>query len=166
MGGFFFYTVLGPVDWLWGGLMVLGWLHLLLAVVLPQALYWPERAWSLLAQWQGKLVMAVLLTIVYFGLIWPARWLRRGADPGFWSWEGERPSIGSAWRPLDGSEPESELVHHRQRSLPVLLAGVVAFFFRRGHFVLLPILILLLVLGLVLFFVQSSALAPFIYTLF
>ena len=32
--------------------------------------------------------------------------------------------------------------------------------------ILLPILILLLILGLTLFFVQSSALAPFIYTLF
>ena len=93
VGGFFFYTVLGPVDWLWGSLMIVGWLHLALAVVLPQAHYWPERAWSWLAQWQGKLVMAVLLSIVYFCLIWPARLLRpRVADgglrgePGFCSW--------------------------------------------------------------------------------
>ena len=166
VGGFFFYTVNSPVDWLWGSLMVVGWLHLVLAVALPQALYWPERAWSGLAQWQGKLVMAVLLTVVYFGLIWPARWLRRSAEPGFFAWDNERPGSGSAWQPLDSAEADPKLVHERQRSLPLLLAGVIAFFFRRGHFILLPILILLLVLGLVLFFVQSSALAPFIYTLF
>ena len=43
---------------------------------------------------------------------------------------------------------------------------MIAFFFRRGNYVLLAIVILLVVLGLVLYFVQSSALAPFIYTLF
>ena len=41
----------------------------------------------------------------------------------------------------------------------LLLVSVIALFFRRGNYVLLPILILLLILGLVLYFVQSSALS-------
>jgi hypothetical protein len=165
--GFFYFCIASTFAWVWGALMVCGWLHLLLAVVLPQALAWPERAWSTLAQWQGKLVMALLLTIVYFCLLWPAKRLRGKAEPGFVSWQDRPPLMPSAWQPLELDEMEPAAGdRERQRSLPLLLAGVIGFFFRRGHFVLLPILILLLVLGLVLFFVQSSAIAPFIYTLF
>ncbi len=164
--GFFFCCLASRAAWVWGALMVVGWAHLFLAVVLPQALAWPERAWSALAQWQGKLIMTVLLTLVYYGLFWPARRLRK-AEPGFAAWRDRPPELPSAWQPLDLSEFESEAaLRDRQRSLPLLLAGVIGFFFRRGHYVLLPILILLLVLGLALFFVQSSAIAPFIYTLF
>jgi len=43
---------------------------------------------------------------------------------------------------------------------------VLGFFIRRGHILLVPVVILLMILGLILFFVQTSALAPFIYTLF
>ena len=43
---------------------------------------------------------------------------------------------------------------------------VLQFFARRGHYIFLPTLVVLLALGLVLFFVKSSVLAPFIYTLF
>ena len=164
--GFFFCCLASRAAWVWGGLMVVGWMHLLLAVVLPQALAWPERAWSTLAQWQGKLIMALLLTVVYFTLLWPARKLRR-SEPSFVRWRDRLPQLPSAWQPLDLLELESGAISRdRQRSLPLLLAAVIGFFFRRGHYVLLPILILLLVLGLALFFVQSSAIAPFIYTLF
>jgi hypothetical protein len=44
--------------------------------------------------------------------------------------------------------------------------NVLQFFARRGHYVFLPTLLILLALSVVLFFVKSSALAPFIYTLF
>ena len=44
--------------------------------------------------------------------------------------------------------------------------GVLQFFAARGHYVYLPTLVILMSLGLVLFFVKSSALAPFLYTLF
>jgi hypothetical protein len=41
----------------------------------------------------------------------------------------------------------------------------LSFFAQRGHYLLLPVLLFLLLLGLILFFVQTSALAPFIYTI-
>lgn len=45
------------------------------------------------------------------------------------------------------------------------LAWVVVYFIRNKHYLLIPVLVLLLVLGLIMFFVKASALAPFIYTL-
>src|SRR3954454_11873670 len=57
VAGFLFFCVKSRLDWLWGSLMVLGCLHLAAAVVLPQALLWPERIWMTIARWQGHLVM-------------------------------------------------------------------------------------------------------------
>ncbi len=165
--GFVYFCVPSRLDWLWAALMAIGGLHLAAAVVLPQALDWPERAWIGLARWQGWLVMTVLLTIVYFGMIWPAAGVSRRKTRGFVSWVGEPPPLESAWEPIESMELAAEdAERERYRSLPVLLASVVGFFIRRGNYVLLPILILLIVLGLALYFAQSSALAPFIYTLF
>jgi len=167
VAGFLFFCVKSRFDWLWCGLMWLGMAHLVAAVVLPQALAWPERIWMMIARWQGHVVMTVVLTAVYYLLLWPVGCFSRRYKRGFVQWSGPQPEVATAWQPIDLVGEESLAVGNaRSRSLPVLLAGVVGFFFRRGNYVLLPILILLLVLGLVLFIVQSSVLAPFIYPLF
>jgi hypothetical protein len=167
VAGFLFFCVPSRLDPLWCSLLIIGLVHLVAAVVVPQALAWPERAWMTVARWQGWLVMTTLLTIVYFTLIWPAGYMSRRRTHGFVAWDDQPPSSTTVWEPIDLEETDSASVAgSRYRSLPLLLAGVIAFFFRRGNYILLPILILLIVLGLVLYFVQSSALAPFIYTLF
>jgi Family of unknown function (DUF5989) len=165
--GFIYFCVPSRVDLLWSALMVLGALHLAAAVILPQALYWPERVWSKIARWQGWIIMTVLLTLVYFALIWPAGYFSRRRAHGFVVWEQHPTNLKSAWEPIDLSESEvGSTAASTYRSLPLLLASVVGFFFRRGDYLVVVIVVLLVVLGLVLYFVQSSALAPFIYTLF
>jgi hypothetical protein len=165
--GFMFFCVPGRVDWLWAVLMAIGLMHLAAAVIMPQVLCWPERAWMAIARCQGWLVMTLLLTVVYFALMWPASYISRRRARGFVSWETHPNDLQSAWEPIDLLESETAMTSGtRARSLPILLFGVLGFFFRRGNYILLPILVLLLVLGLMLYFVQSTALAPFIYTLF
>jgi hypothetical protein len=165
--GFLFFCVRSRFDWLWCGLMWLGIAHLVAAVVLPQVLAWPERVWMTIARWQGHVVMTVLLTTVYFLLLWPAGQFSRRYKRGFVQWSDQPPETATAWQPIDLAGEESPAIASaRSRSLPLLLAGVIGFFFRRGNYILLPIIILLIVLGLVLFIVQNSVLAPFIYPLF
>jgi hypothetical protein len=162
-----FFCVKSRFDWLWGFLIVIGILHLVAAVVLPQALLWPERAWMTIARWQGHLVMTLMLTLVYYLLLWPASRFARGQTAGFFRWSDPPPLTSTSWQPIDLAASESDAVSSsRYRSLPLLLASVIGFFFRRGNYILLPIIVLLIVLGLVLFIVQSSVLAPFIYPLF
>lgn len=167
VAGFLFFCVKSRFDWLWCGLMWLGMAHLVAAVLLPQALVGPERMWMTIARWQGHVVMTVLLTTVYYVLLWPAGRFSPRYKRGFVRWRDLPPDTVTAWQPIDLAVDESPAIWSaRSRSLPLLLAGVIGFFFRRGNYVLLPILILLIVLGLVLFIVQNSALAPFIYPLF
>jgi hypothetical protein len=166
VAGFMYCCVVSRLNWLWVTLVVIGLIHLAAAVILPQALYLPERAWTNIARWQGWLVMTVLLTLVYFALIWPVGLISRRRTRGFVSWETHPNDLKSGWQPMELIETDSELATASYRSLPLLLASVIGFFFRRGDYLLVLIVILLVVLGLVLYFVQSSALAPFIYTLF
>ncbi|MCR4415930.1 MAG: DUF5989 family protein [Thermoguttaceae bacterium] len=167
VAGFIYVCVPSRVDWLWGALVVVGWLHLAAAVVLPQMLAWPERLWTALARLLGGLVMAALLTTVYYLMFWPAGLFRRrrGTHPFHW-WSEAAPRVEPGWEKIDLVEPGFGTTDVRRRSMPVLLGSVIAHFFRRSHYLVLPILIVLLLLGLALFFVQGSALAPFIYTLF
>jgi hypothetical protein len=167
VAGFLFFCVKSRFDWLWCSLMVLGCLHLAAAVVLPQALIWPERIWMTVARWQGHVVMTVLLTAVYYLLLWPASRFSRRQTTGFYRWTDQPAKSSSSWQTIDLTADDTPAAANaRYRGLPMLLAGVIGFFFRRGNYILLPILILLLILGLVLFIVQSSVLAPFIYPLF
>src|SRR4051794_2505802 len=54
-GGFLLCCVSSRVDWLWRTLLLVGLIHLVAAVIMPQALAWPERAWTAMARWQGWL---------------------------------------------------------------------------------------------------------------
>jgi len=167
VAGFLFFCVKSRLDWLWCSIMVIGIFHLAAAVVLPQALIWPERIWMTIARWQGHIVMTVLLSVVYYLLLWPASRLSRSSAAGFFGWDEHPPATTAAWQAIEVTEHEpSSALGSRYRGLPLLLFGVIGFFVRRGNFILLPIVILLIVLGLVLFIVQSSVLAPFIYPLF
>src|SRR5207248_1079078 len=85
--GFVYFCVPSRFDRLCSALMVLGAIHLAAAVVVLQALYWPERAWSKIARWQGWVVMTVLLSVIYFLLIWPAGYLSRRRTRGSVAWE-------------------------------------------------------------------------------
>ena len=166
VAGFLFFCVPSRFDWLWFGLMLLGGFHLAAAVVLPQALTWPERIWMTIARWQGHVVMCLLLSVIYFLLIWPAHYLSRRQFREFQEWDEPETGRISAWQPIKANDLDQRGSHASYRSLPVLVAGVIGFFFRRGNYVVLPILILLILLGLILFVVQNSVIAPFIYPLF
>jgi Family of unknown function (DUF5989)/Saxitoxin biosynthesis operon protein SxtJ len=171
LGGFCWFCVISQFDWFWRMMMIKGLMMLCLGTVLPQLLYWPHRLWMGLAHLQGRLVMTILLTVVYFGLISPLGWLerrRRSGSHPFHSWDETPPTLATGWEALKET-PADRIAYDAQRkgsrSLISLFAETMVFFAERGHYLLLPVLLFLLLLGLILFFVQTSALAPFIYTI-
>lgn len=135
----------------------------------PQGLAVVERGIRAATGWIGKGILLAFLSLTYFliitpvGVVWRAL---RGADP-FYAWTAEAPSGMQGWVPKsvvdDRRSASSEAA---MRPLSSQLFVVIGYFLRNGHFVLVPVVVFLLLAGLVLFFVKSSALAPFIYTLF
>lgn len=137
-------------------------------LVVPSFWKLPERALGYVLRRVGGALFALLLCVVYGGLFAPVGWLlrrTRGSDP-IYSWNDVEAHDGrEGWRV---KEVVFELRSATQRKANLLrrFVDVLHFFVKRGHYVFLPAVVILLALGLALFFVKSSALAPFIYTLF
>jgi hypothetical protein len=75
--------------------------------------------------------------------------------------------LTTAWEPYGAVEDRAQTERGGWRQgLLFQPLGVLVFFARRGHYLFIPVLVFLLILGLVMFFAQTSSLAPFIYTLF
>lgn len=176
VGGSFLWREVGLREfwgfwaWLWVMLVGLGVVLAISAVLAPALLQGPYRAWMALGHFQGRVVMVVLLTIIYGLIITPLGFFVRcvRGPRQFLAWDaGARPPRHSGWQLLATHPVESTCEPgHRRRSLPELLLSTLQFFHARGQHLALPVIALLLILGLILFFANGSVLAPFIYTLF
>ena len=102
VGGIF--TLLGA-WWLYRGkvtsvaqiLVPLGLLLVLLGVIFPRALIYPNKAWMLLAEVLAFVSTRIILGIVFFFIVTPIGFIKRlmGWDP----LSRRAPSSGSYWRP-------------------------------------------------------------------
>ncbi len=167
-GAFEVLFVVGSSDQVWTVVAWLGAFSVVLSVLVPWVWAWPEKWFRRLASVFGRLAFTVLLSLIYVVLFWPVGWWMRfknGADP-IYAWEGDAPGTMHGWTAKAVSVITHSSERRGERHLMLQPFFIVGFFLQRRSLLLIPSLILLLVLGLVLFFVQTSALAPFIYTLF
>jgi hypothetical protein len=151
----------------WKILLGAGVLLVCISVVLPSLLSVVEKWWTRGVSVLGRLVFLSMLALIYFLMFWPAGVLLRRlkGNQGFFEWEEAGPLLSTSWEPYESGDHGAE---HAAGVKPLLFqpAYMLAFFARRGQYLFLPALLFLLLLGLALFFVQTSSLAPFIYTLF
>lgn len=162
-----YYIVVGANDRLWQAVAMLGAVGWLAALVFPVLWKGPEQLLGAVMRKLGGFLLGALLALVYGMLITPVGWLIRlvkGADP-IYAWDGPAPAGMEGWQRKEVLF-ETNAGPAGKPNLLRRLLSVLRFFAERGHYVFLPVLIILIALGMVLFFVQSSALAPFIYTLF
>ena len=150
-------------------LMIAGAVFFGIGLLWPRGLAGVEKGIRAATGWIGKTVLLAFLSVTYFlvitpvGVIWRSI---RGGHP-FYAWQGEIPAGMQGWVPKSVvDDPRSASSEAATRGLASQIFVVVGYFIRNGHFVLVPVVVFLLLAGLVLFFVKSSALAPFIYTLF
>jgi hypothetical protein len=159
-----------PGGWTlpWAGLVLIGCLLLATATLVPSLLKGPESLLRRATGGIGRLILWTVLVLVFFAMMVPAGWLlrRRGGTAPYTWWTDEPPPDLEGW--IDKEDPDPALATRLGRGAPLLSQPflIVADFIQRGRYLLLPALCVLLVLGLVLFFVQTSALAPFLYSLF
>jgi hypothetical protein len=78
--------------------------------------------------------------------------------------QGVAPAADTAWS--GKTDRASELARATGRGAIGVGLSAFSFFWRQQSWFLLPALLVLVVLGMLFFFVQGSALAPMIYTLF
>lgn len=156
-------------DKLWQIMSIVGIVIIFLSIVLPTSIAGVEKLFRLVTQKIGETVFSLILVMIYLMLIIPVGLFlqsSKGVEP-FYSWENKCNLKVEGWIKKELKE-DLKLVNKNSQKLPLLLQPitVISYFIRNGHYVFIPILILMLTLGLIMFFVQTSSLAPFIYTLF
>ncbi len=169
LGGFHYFFVAGTSDRLWQWMFCLGIALISLSIVLPAAITIIQKPLQAATQKIGELLFSLILILNYFLLILPVGILLRRIQTknSFYTWKHKLLTETSGWMDWKSQEPIKVLQRDvKKRSLMLQFAWVIAYFFRNGHYLLIPALLLLAVLGLIMFFIKASALAPFIYTLF
>lgn len=150
---------------IWKTIAILGGLLFIIALVIPQALYYIEKIWSSLAKLIGKVIFSVILSLTYFLLFLPLGLLyQRSKEASFFSyWNDVKDLKSYGWSEKVVSV---KVGHNKKRNMLLQFYDVLRFFIENKQWWLIPLIIFLLIIGLILFFVQTSVLAPFIYTLF
>jgi Family of unknown function (DUF5989) len=162
----FFFTV-GAIATLWLVAMAAGVVILGVAVIAPTLLRPLERGWMAVGTKIGHLILSAILLVVYFtsfAAIGAYMRRTRGLHP-FYAWSSADFSGHEGWVPKELSSLPID-VNDQKRATIFQLVRVMNYFVRHGKMIYIPTLIVLLTLGILLFFLQTSALAPFIYTLF
>lgn len=165
LGAFKTYVLLeGALSQL---LLFAGLAFLTTTLAAPGLMVYPQRVMKAIATFVGTNVFKAVLTVVYFLTILPAGlvYQKKHNHEPFYSWSLAKPKRIEGWADKVASDENGKSSEY---SLPGWLQplSVVIYFARNSQLLFLPCLIVLLMLGLIGVFVQSSALAPFIYTLF
>lgn len=162
----FFAAVVIGTDWLMLSLPA-GVLLLAVTAGAPHWLAGPRHILSRAGYAAGAAVLTLLLAVVYVVLVLPTaalqRWFR-GRAP-YYAWREAPPRDVEGWVPLqEGPVPTPRNV--RTFLLARQFAAMMRHFVRQRKIAYIPLLLILVVVGLILFFAHSSAMAPLIYTLF
>jgi hypothetical protein len=152
-GLYFYYLVPNVNDRAWRAAIEAGGVILLLTLLAPTALTPLETTIRRMGHLVFHALLLGVLALLFFAFVVPAgAFMRRRVSASGWEDKIVRTTAARA----GGG----------RRSLLVLPFFVVSYFIQERHYVLLPVVLLMIIAGLALLFLQTSALAPFIYTLF
>jgi len=133
----------------------------------PSLMVYPQRVMKAIATFVGTNLFKGILCVIYFLTILPAGlvYQKQNNHVPFYSWQDRNAPAIEGWTTKESSDEHGSAAQYK---MPGWLQPfqVVAYFFNHSQLLFLPCLIVLLMLGMIGIFVQSSALAPFIYTLF
>jgi hypothetical protein len=154
---------------LWLFWLCVGITILCITIAVPNLLGYPRHAIGRLTGWFGDLLLKVLLIAVYACFVVPLGFVLRklkGQKP-YYTWDSSPPLQTEGWVDKFSSDESAAVKRVKNKSASVFqLVEVTGYFIRHGEWVLVPCLLMFLILGLLVIFAQSSAVAPMIYTLF
>ncbi|HEY9831161.1 MAG TPA: DUF5989 family protein [Stenomitos sp.] len=168
IGGFHYLFVINSNETFWKVLLYGGISLIALTSIIPTAICLLQIPLKGITEKMGKGLFLLSLSFSYFFLILPVGVLLRKQqkNTSFYTWQDKFKTNVEGWSKWERENIKPLQPGAKKRPLMLQLAWVVAYFIRNRHYLFIPVLVLLLVLGLIMFFVKASALAPFIYTLF
>ncbi len=168
ISGFHYFFAINQNDSLWQMLLYIGLGLMAITIILPSSIVIFQTPLRKVTEKIGETIFSFILITSYFLLILPVGILfkKQQKNTSFYTWQSRLSYQVEGWRKLNEVNLEPRQLEDKKRSLVLQVAWIIAYFVRNKHYLFIPVLVLLLVLGLLMFFIKASAFAPFIYTLF
>ncbi|MCI8777578.1 MAG: hypothetical protein HFI86_03790 [Bacilli bacterium] len=135
--------------------MILGCMFILVATIYPNALGLVHKLLNKLFNIIGNLIFKIFLTILYFILVLPIGLIIKSK---------EKKEIRKKSTNFINYKSNNNLEGNKKGFYNIFL--IFKLFNNERYALMLPLIIVLIAIGFLLIFVQSSVIAPFIYTLF
>jgi len=154
----------GPWEVVCICIFAIGFIFFLLGIVVPAFLKYPYRAFRFWGNAAGKALFAAVLAVLYCLLVFPIGLFmrRKREEQGYHSWNKEPPKPRSMFADIKQTQP----LKKTKASYFGILYSLLSVFIINRKFILIPATIILVIVGLVLFFVSSNVVTAFIYTIF
>jgi hypothetical protein len=170
-GGWNYYLAITEYTALWKATLITGILAFFIAVACPALMEKPYRFFNKASEIFGKAIFSVAIGFIYFAIVFPFGLLARvkmHRNP-FHHWDKMPPQfLDVTWEDKSIEEQKYNYTPGAQSKLGFYFSflNVISFFLKKRYIIIIPSLVVLILLGIMFFFIQGSALAPFIYTLF
>lgn len=135
-------------------LMICGIVFIILATIYPNSLDVVHKIINFIANLISRIIFKFILAVIYFILVVPIGLLIKLKN---------KESINVKTTFIDC--PDNSIVINTKKGLYNIF-GIFKLFSNEHYALILPLVIILIIIGILLIFVQSSVVAPFIYTLF
>ena len=144
-------------------LMIFGVYMISSGVIIPQSLNWCYKIFSVIGNKIGEIIFKILLFIVYIIFVLPAGYFMRNKkyDYLYLSWNDKYP-----FEEKNGFTQWHSSGNLSGNGFLSTSGKLLGLFIANGKYIFIPAVLILIALGIILFFVSSSVMAPFIYTLF
>ena len=158
----------GLREKLWAGLILVGVVFFLCGLICPSLMHYPSRAFRAFGNVMGHIIFSLLLSVVYVILILPVGLIMKKKANKYDLMKWETSFDGEICSTLKPKEWDAGNTHQSKESYGLLynLFRLFTYFHMKRQHILLPVLFILILIGLIFFFVASTVIAPFIYTLF
>lgn len=136
--------------------MLLGAVFILASIIYPNLLEPVRKLLYFISNILIKLLFSILLTVIYFLFVFPFSFIIKSKH---------KINENTSSNLVDYSCQET-FINVTKNSFLYQIARIFKFFINENYFIFIPLLIVLIIISIILVFVQSSAIAPFIYTIF
>ena len=165
IGSFNYFLVItnAKIDFIWK-LMVISGLSLFVLVFIDRRIIAGiQKPLKQCGSWLGEKILKIVLLTAYVFFVIPLGWTgqRIRKHRIFYSWDDEKSKIRPLWekKKIAGYSREKILIS-------VYPVYIIYFMVRNKAYIVIPLVIVLLLVAMFVFFAQTPVIAPFVYTLF
>jgi len=146
------------------GLVALGFVVFALGLIAPALLKYPYKAFRAWGNFMGKAVFSIILAVIYVVFVFPVGLLLRNkrGESGYAAWQ--QPSSCSRSTFCDIANIETSNI--ASTSYLGIMHRLLCAFVANKQYVLIPVVVVLVLLGLVFFFISSNVVTAFVYAIF